>query len=111
MSLSDQAGSAVPDLDAIEVRANAARGDWWEWDGRDIARCYGDRDDPATDTLLCYRRLPTPDTEAMFRSDADADFIAHSREDVPALIAHIRALRAEVARLRAALAGTQEVAP
>jgi hypothetical protein len=40
----------------------------------------------------------------------DADFIAHAREDVPALVAEVRRLKAEEQRLKEGLAGVMLLA-
>lgn len=57
------------DLDRIEARADAASEEL-----RDINKV----------PLFCHD---------LFTSDADAIFIAHAREDVPALVAEVRRLR------------------
>lgn len=41
------------------------------------------------------------DNEGVWYEETDAEFIAHSREDVPDLLAHVDHLTAEVERLRA----------
>lgn len=78
------------DLEAIEARANAAtagpwvpeehRGHWSDW----------------TDwvVLMGKNRLPYTVLE-----ESDAAFIAHSREDIPSLIAEVRRLRAFIEEL------------
>lgn len=53
--------------------------------------------------VKCDRNGPTYQVE-----HPDAKFIAHAREDVPALVAEVEAERAENRRLRAALAAERE---
>jgi hypothetical protein len=79
------------DLDAIERRANAATPGPWD--------CYSDDENTYAvqesddGDMIC---------EAM-ESLKNANFIAHARTDVPALIAEVRNLRAKLAHLRALL--------
>lgn len=89
------------DIDAIEVRASAASPGPWRSDGRptnfsqntsvESERCriaemcsVAELDDDWVD-VPGYSDVTT-DTKA----EANADFIAHAREDIPALIAYIR---------------------
>lgn len=79
-------------LEEIERRANAATsGPWWAWNrgvGWHIA--VGSPED--LDEWGRPRLLPEG-----FRTDiefeADAEFIAHARTDIPALIAEVKRLR------------------
>jgi len=100
--------SDAPDYDAIEARTNAATvGPWlidagvdgagWVFvgnrsDGRDFGlwEIVHSSSDPLRDL--------TP--KAAQREVADAEFIAHARTDVPALIARCRELEAKVAAVR-----------
>lgn len=73
------------DLDAIEARANAATEGPWA----------ADRLEGNLDSL--YSRV----AEVGMWLEADAEFIAHARADVPALVAEVRRLRAAEERVRA----------
>jgi hypothetical protein len=83
------------DLDEIEARANAAtHGPWGALIMHGVASvhapsCYVYTNDPLEDTH--------PDTIA--RWGRDAIFIASARTDVPALIARVRELEAELDEL------------
>lgn len=114
------------DLDAIEARANnATRGPWEPRPHQHAAsgcRCLGCHEDPTgwtidhANTTFCDdavaklsaagktndfgRELDSCD-EGPFLTYADAEFAAHAREDVPALLAEIRRLRAENERMTA----------
>lgn len=74
----------TPDLDAIRKRADAASGGPWEVDA------------PLTATVRS-RGTGTPIALCGMADDpgvlADAEFITHAREDVPALLAEITRLR------------------
>ena len=72
------------DIDLIEARANAATpGPWSEaWDGEIHA---------TSDDWELVLRVPEGDDRP-----ADCAFVANAREDVPALIAEVRRLRAVV---------------
>ena len=78
------------DLDAIEARANAATDGPWtlhEDDG-DTFRAPAWEVRPASGEMVARLRD---------WASADAEFIAHARTDVPALLAEVRRLRAVVA--------------
>jgi hypothetical protein len=90
---------ATIDLEAVEARANAATpGPWWVSEGAD---------DYGTDVFaMPEARDPLGNfvcrTGKGFLYDAgttDAEFIAYAREDVPALVAAVRALEGECERL------------
>lgn len=86
------------DLDAIEARANAATpGPWNAWDrGVGFHIALGDeRDDWGRPEDLLPEGLRTD-----IGRRADAEFIAAARTDVPALVAEVRRLRAELDELR-----------
>ena len=84
------------DLTAIEARAKAATpGPWWTRPdyGCDNACVYWNSDRPdvingSTESTLIY--------DEGGHSVADAEFIAHAREDIPALIAEVRRLEGEL---------------
>ena len=93
------------DLDAIEARANAATPGPWFSNEPGGSSCGG----PLTQPYIS-RKVQNADGRAVNLVVAEitmagdmelADFIAHSRTDVPALIAEIRRLRARVAELEA----------
>lgn len=101
------------DLEAIEARANAAtEGPWQAEIGEDIevnagtARTVwnekGDVGTPARSWRSSDRILEVSDAEWELPEDdyaviaANAEFIAHAREDIPALVAEIRALRSRL---------------
>lgn len=85
------------DLAAIEARANAATPGPWQRDeryvvgGEDIpgSRPGGEVIAQAQPTLSAWREYE------LSQRVANAEFIAHAREDVPALVAEVRRLRAE----------------
>ena len=98
------------DLDAIEARADAATdGPWvvkhepaWEADNvqhPDVitvgAQMWEGDDEPMTVCLVSTDYEDDPVDVLL-----DAEFIAHARTDVPALVAALREARAEVERLR-----------
>ena len=101
-------GAAVElDLDAIEARANAATEGTWRADShshiQNGCRCLSCYDDPTVYQLSVFldcEDVPRWDddatrcTQSGFQTWADADFAAHAREDVPALVAEVRRLTA-----------------
>ena len=78
------------DLSTIEERCNkAARQPWKSYiEGRDhqSGSSFIRTGEPAD--------VPGTDIELSGATDADQDFIAHARQDVPRLIAEVRRLRA-----------------
>ena len=85
------------DLDAIEARANAATPGPWDGDTCDGISQHWTREKPWLDVLVmegsdswggCNHRISV--------SEADAEFIAQAREDVPALVKRVRELDKEV---------------
>jgi hypothetical protein len=77
-------------LDEIEARAEAAsNGPWW-FDGRDI---FHKPSDSNLDAIVIPLPLTWHETQAVAR--ADAEFVAHARDDIPWLIARVRALEAQ----------------
>jgi hypothetical protein len=75
------------DLDAIEARAEAAtEGPWYE---DDITFGTGTLVIARFDDTVVQSSLPLSHT----RTAPNADFIAHARTDVPALVAELRAAR------------------
>lgn len=80
------------DLDVIEARANAATaGGWRVWSG---TRPYDD--EAAVETAWAYEGEEEVELVTDCCSIADAEFIAHSRTDVPTLIARVRELEPRV---------------
>jgi hypothetical protein len=87
-------GLSDDDLMSIKARCDAATsGPWRSWiEGRDHeAGSNFIQTGPDTGR--------GPDIELLGASNADQDFIAHARQDVPRLLAEVHRLRAEVARL------------
>ncbi|MEV7364292.1 hypothetical protein [Streptomyces sp. NPDC091299] len=104
------------DLDEIEARANAAtKGPWGFYDGDNYADVAADLQMTSRSSYT-YRekvaRLEDEDywddpahenddeSRASEQMAANARFIAAAREDVPALVAEVRRLRATVDRVR-----------
>ena len=80
------------DLDAIEQRANAASdGPWWN-DSHEIYAGHGTSDDQWIGE--------TCNIDLLDAGAANGAFLAAARQDVPALVAEIRRLRAEVVERR-----------
>jgi hypothetical protein len=97
------------DLDAIEARANAATdGPWLGYDERSDLR----EENPDVNPMWVVAHME-PDGVNWVRDiadigggeqdEADAEFIAHARTDVPALVAALREARAERDAFLAAL--------
>lgn len=82
------------ELDTIRRRAtDATRGPWCHWSGWDRAdNCVNSESREDMHTVADV--IPEPN---------DAEFIAHARTDIPALLAEVEWLRADNERLRAAL--------
>ena len=81
-------------LDPIKKRAEAAtKGPWWE------RKCHGGAFDvmahfaDGSPMVLCARNAFE---EIQQECHANADFIAHAREDIPALISEVERLRRAV---------------
>lgn len=82
-------------LDEIETRTNAATEGPWEWEGEAKSEW-----EMGANSLIPSRR---PDDPVLYgygydasgievKNPADAEFIAHARQDVPALVAALRAV-------------------
>ena len=96
--------SDAPDYDAIEARANAATPGRWVYSdviegdhnvthgGWDVARC--------SDGGYARAKEGSTDLDIHEQAAKNAEFIAHARTDVPALIARCRELEAKVAAVR-----------
>lgn len=82
------------DVDAIEARANAARsGPWkWHWDVFGDGSSSLDRLDGGGEFVLSAHGMHTDGW--IDADDADAEFIAYARTDVPALVSRVRELEA-----------------
>ena len=82
------------DLEAIKARSEAATEGPWEWDNPTIGQHWS-RPEPWATVVddevncggYCYGGSSSP-----IKSDADGRFIAHAREDIPALVAEIERL-------------------
>lgn len=83
------------DLDAIEKRVNTAtKGPW--------IRGSHDSDGNRYIGALCQDCIPpceAPGELVATAGEADAEFIEHSRTDVPALVEEVKRLRATAARI------------
>lgn len=91
-------GASPIDLDAIEARANAATAGPWEAPDQLLIPCVRGVSDHGNTIRVCqFGWNNSPDAK---RRDANnAVFIAHAREDVPALVAEVRRLRGALAHL------------
>ena len=105
------------DLDAIEARANAASDGPWivvhepAWEADDVqhpdvikvgAPLYVGDDEPFTVCLVSTDYEDDP-VDVL----GDAEFIAHARTDVPALVAALREARAKVEAMRSWIDGAK----
>jgi len=113
--MTDQPASL--DLDDIEARVNAATdGPWGFYDGETYADVAADMQVTSPGSYNYREKIARledenywddgdhedhDDSRAPEQMAANAAFIAHAREDVPALIAEIRRLRDELADARA----------
>ena len=70
------------ELDAIQARADAATPGTWNAGGDNMARSINGNDPVKPVAWL-----------TVWNDRPNADFIAHAREDVPALVAEVRRLR------------------
>ena len=93
----DRAAEAASlDLEAIKARAAAATEGPWEWDDPGIGQHWS-CPKPWMEVVnadvacgpYCYGGSVRP-----IESAADGQFIAHAREDIPALVAEVERLRA-----------------
>lgn len=73
--------TAAEYLDAIEARATAATAGPWHWGDGDMCHMAGNTIGPEINHVAAYAESP-----------GDAEFIAHARTDVPALVAALRAV-------------------
>lgn len=94
-------GAAMTDteLQAIAQRAEkATEGPWENCRGFVRSPVHGsEMTAPGfTVTTSCLWVAECRDGEAFYNADANADFIAHARTDIPALLAEITRLRAQV---------------
>jgi len=102
ISMAGGDGDHAPDLDAIQARADKAASGPWRWDEN-----FGDKGDTGTALTndagteiigaynwhcCSYRDEPTVD-------ESSAEFIAHARTDVPALLALVREQQAKLDRV------------
>ena len=103
---------ASPDLEAIKARAAAATEGPWEWDDPTIGQHWS-RPEPWATVVddevncggYCYGGSSSP-----IKSDADGQFIAHAREDIPALVAEVERLREEREELQRRLDAVEALA-
>jgi hypothetical protein len=84
------------DLDAIEARVEAAtEGPWFKVNDTDV--CWS-ANGTHPEVAVCLR---TEDVGVVQSHEANADFIAHARTDIPALVAELRAAREAIDELTA----------
>lgn len=92
------------ELEAIEARANAATpGPWFDID-------QFEEDYPVEIALTNDPGKYGHEQKRSEFTDADRDFIAHARTDIPTLVAEVRRLRAENTRQHAILGTCQACA-
>jgi hypothetical protein len=88
------------DLDAIEARASAAtEGPWLVEEADDVWELYAQRDRTHHGYKLAKCMKSGQPYAEYWPNERDAAFISHARQDIPALIAEVRSLRAQVAAL------------
>ena len=85
------------DLDAIGQRANAATEGPWSQDSDDPGLVWGEQRSSGDGYWSLFASETGHDATAQ---PQDAEFIAHARTDVPALLAEVRRLRAMEQRVR-----------
>jgi hypothetical protein len=103
-------GDGGLDMDAIEARAKLATPGPWDVERRDydnLHDCQGDR----SRVVLSRDTFGGWETQTGLVPTADAEFIAHAREDVPALCARVRELEARRDELLATLARVSRETP
>lgn len=101
-------GGPSLDLEAIKARAAAATEGPWEWDNPTIGQHWS-CPEPWTEVVnadvacmsYCYGGSVRP-----IESDADGHFIAHAREDIPALLAEVDEARKRLARVERIASGS-----
>lgn len=90
------------DLDAIQARADAAtEGPWKVTDLSNHGHrgtLWVDIDRPADGSMTVAELTEADGVEVIWKT-TDAEFIAHARTDIPALIAEVKALRGKVAEV------------
>ena len=98
------------DVDAIEARANAARsGPWkWHWDVFGDGSSSLDYLDGGGGFVLSAHGMHTEGW--IDADDSDAEFIAHARTDIPALVSRVRELEAREKRVREVVKWVEDVA-
>lgn len=92
-----QPGEGV-DLEAIEARANAASPGPWENEKDNRVIRWDEIGPHRGEVILETKHFPAS-------TGRDCEFIAHARQDIPALIAEVRRLRSSNEGLRSALDG------
>jgi hypothetical protein len=106
-TVTDKEGSKMSDLDveAIEARCEAATPGPWEWSERRqwlTGPDYADVIEP--DDVDCGSWCQGGSSKIRWdRPEADADFIAHARSDIPALLTALSESQRENERLRIGL--------
>ena len=90
----------MPDLEAIQARADAATAGPWREFISDVYAIKGCGVPVCSDCREVHLAEIVADEDEADNREADAEFIAHAREDVPALIREVSRLRAENDHLR-----------
>lgn len=85
-------GDGEPDLDAIQARADSATEGPWELVAGSLHQPIIYSDGTGLDIAIMDNRDGI---------DSDANFIAHARTDVPALLAVVRSQQAKIERVEA----------
>lgn len=94
-------------LEAIEARASAAtEGPWLVEEADDVWELYAQRDRTHHGYKLAKCMKSGQPYAEYWPNERDAAFISHARQDIPALIAEVRSLRAQVAALAGEKAAT-----
>lgn len=94
MSTTTGADTAL-DLDAIEARAKAATPAPWQTDQSELSHPRG-WDISAEASKYGYIASDGEGYQGAVAEEADAEFVAHARTDIPVLVAEIRRLRPRV---------------
>lgn len=81
------------DMEAIKARHEAATPGPWDWEADDPqSLSLGTKDHIQEQFVLSAWRCPTcadRDAQCLWPSHANADFIAHARDDIPAMLAEV----------------------
>ena len=92
----------------IEIKARCAAATPGPWEATHRHTCLTNANDESGGLGLDVDGPPEASCRGQFARGADAAFIAHAREDVPALLAALAESEAKVARLQAIVTGRTE---